>query len=128
MITFTSAPTQLEADLHAIEDPLILFDNCINAAADNLNQALDTFWNLPDERLLAVMNSFGPVRVQEVFAQHAKHATAIAEMQTERGKPVRVKIGQQRVVTFNPETGLFEIPPPPVPDPPSPEGSVVTEE
>lgn len=77
--------TQLEQDLDAIQaatDKTILV---LSAASDSLNQTYKTFWNLPDDRLLAVLNYLGTEKVTEVFTEHNNTANALIASQEGQG-------------------------------------------
>lgn len=98
--------------LHALEKPLELFDNCIEMGIQNLNSAMDVFWELEDSRLLQVLNYYGPAKVQAIFTAHESRAKQLDAIRKQRGLPPLAKIGAQRAVTVNPQTGKFEFVPP----------------
>lgn len=103
--------------LHALEKPLALFDNCIAMGLQNLNRAMDVFWELEDSLLLQVLNYYGPAKVQAIFTAHESRAKQLDAIRKQRGLPPLAKIGAQRAITANPATGLFELVPPPAEEP-----------
>ena len=133
IIQFGAAKSQVQQDAEGIEECLKLFDNSISAASISLNSALNKFWNYPDDRLLALLNAYGPVQVlgsdeakaigipydgphvEGIFPAHEARAIALNEMRTKRGLPPLAEIGAKKHVTINPGTGLFEMVPEPLP-------------
>jgi len=121
MIAITKQKTQLELDLELIDAPLKRIEVRTKANASDLNLSLDTFWSLPEDRLLAVLNHHGPVVVNQIFEAHAKYAQGMNELLADRGIGAAAKIGAPREVILN-EQGLFELvplpEPPPIEEPP----------
>jgi len=115
VIKFGQHKDQAVIDEESIEASLQLFDNCMRAAANNLNAALNFFWSLPDDRLLALLNSYGPEKVNAIFTAHAEKAAMVNALLAARGLDPVAVIGATRDITVNPATGLFEIVVPPGP-------------
>ena len=141
IIQFGSAKTQVEIDAGTIEEHLKLFDNGIASSSISLNNALNTFWNYPDDRLLALLNAYGPIQVlgsdeakalgipydgphvEGIFPAHEARANALNEMRAKRGLPPLAEIGAKKRITLNSQ-GVFEMlpaDPPPVGDLPNPD-------
>lgn len=116
MIQLTPSKTQLELDLEAIDAPLLRIEARTKANAQDLNQSLNTFWNLPEDRLLAVLNFYGPEKVLAIFDAHAKYAQGFNELLADRGIDEIAKIGKPRELIVN-DQGLFELVPLPEPEP-----------
>jgi hypothetical protein len=70
--------TQTQKDIDQIEK---LADNTIRAlktAVSSLNNSFDYFWNLPEERLINVLNSLIESGIlQSIFDKHAETAQSI---------------------------------------------------
>lgn len=115
MIQILPEKTQLEIDLQSIDEPLGRVTARTRANAEDLNQSLDTFWNLPEDRLLAVLNYYGPSTVNNIFTAHARNAQNINALLADRGIGPIARVGATRELTIN-EQGLFEIVPPHEPD------------
>ena len=99
----------LEKNLEAINTPLTLIENSARSICHNLNHAMDIFWNLPDDELLEIMNSKGPVEMNKIFTAHARNAENMNLLSADRGVESLAVIGMRKPVSFNDETGLFEI-------------------
>lgn len=114
MITITIPHTQLEQDLEAIDKPLQRIESRTRANAADLNQSLNTFWSLPEDRLLAVLNHYGPAVVNEIFTAHARNAEAMNALLADRGIEPIAKIGSVRELTL--VDGVFGLVPLPEPE------------
>jgi len=68
--------TQLEQDLDALLENINTAALAASATAQTLNNAHAAFWGLPDDRLIAVLNSLGAEKVQSMFDEHFAIASA----------------------------------------------------
>ena len=68
--------TQLEQDLDGLLSNITTVALATSATAQTLNNAHEAFWSLPDDRLLAALNSLGAEKVQSMFTEHYSIATA----------------------------------------------------
>ena len=130
-IKFAHPSSQLEEDLRSMEQPLLLLDNCLNAAASHLNAALDRFWAFPDERIEAILNHYGPQQVEVIFTAHAEKAAMVNELLRARGLNPTTKIGASREIGVDPENGRMFLKPIPVvivEDPPEDNDQQVTQQ
>jgi hypothetical protein len=69
--------TQLEADLFNINRAAIGTTYYGQLLVQSLNAAHASVWSLPDARLAAVLNHFGPQAVTQLVELHAATATAL---------------------------------------------------
>jgi hypothetical protein len=113
MLQLTLPTTQLQVDLQSIEDSLVLITNRTLANVHELNGMLDRIWNLPDDRILTILNTLGPVQVQALFTAQTKYAEEFNGLLADRGiTDVIAKSGQGRETIIN-DQGLFELVMPP---------------
>jgi len=108
MITILPTKTPVELKLEAIDSHLKLVENYIKGAAHALNSTMDEFWNCPDELLLDILNSKGPVEMENIFTSHANNATNINNSLAERGIGPIALIGLRKPIKVN-DQGLFEM-------------------
>lgn len=110
-IKFTNEKSRLDNNLSTLEGFLTSMDTQVTGAAKQLNAALDWFWNRPDEEIEEILNFYGPVGVQQVFGQHAEKAAMLNAILSTRGLPQIAKIGAQKEVAVDPDTGMFSVVP-----------------
>lgn len=115
IIKFGIQGSQLEDDLRRIESPLTTLDSYLSLCAASLNEAMDVFWNLPDERIEAILNYYGPQQVEAIFAAHAEKAAMFNAILAARGLPPIARIGAAREIAVDPEPGVISLVP--LPDP-----------
>ncbi len=116
-IKFTNEKSRLDSNLSSLEGFLTTMDKQVIGAAKQLNAALDWFWSRPDEEIEEILNFYGPAGVQPVFGQHEEKAIMFNSILAARGLPQISKIGAQKLVIIDPDTGLFSIAPLPEPAP-----------
>jgi hypothetical protein len=121
MLNLILPKTSLENDLQMIEDSFTIITNYALASVHELNNILDKFWNLPDDRLLNILNSLGIEKVQNLFNTQDDYAQFFNSLLNNRGvSNVSAKTGKPRELIINNE-GLFELVPLPTPvEPPTP--------
>lgn len=68
--------TQLEKDLAEVQRSVDAASYAVESLARALNRAHASVWQLPDDRLAALLNHLGPAQVQSIFAAHQAIATA----------------------------------------------------
>jgi len=72
---------QIDIDIANIEASATTFLNAINAAIHSLNNSHQVFWNLPDDRLTAVLQKlYDNNQLMSLFANHEYSATALNEI------------------------------------------------
>lgn len=96
MITIKPLKTQLEINLEKIDAPLILVENSIKAAIQNLNASYNFLWSLPDDQIEEIMNYKGIFELQRIFEAHFKYANGFNELLQDRG------ISEPRAITIKP--------------------------
>lgn len=85
-----------------------------HAMAIALNEAWHAFWDLPYHRLLAVLQEWGPAKVQAVFEEHNAAALAINRILDAAGRdntPQRAITVPGREISFDMATGQWTIAP-----------------
>lgn len=110
-IKFAQPSSQLNEDLRSLEQPLLLLDNCLSAAAIHLNAALDLFWAFPDDRIEAILNHYGPQQVEAIFTAHAEKAAMVNALLESRGLAPTARIGAPREIMFDQESGRLYLKP-----------------
>ena len=124
MITILPTKTPLEIRLAQIDEQLKIVENYAKGAAHALNSAMDVFWNTEDSLLLEILNSNGPLEMNDIFTAHANNAANINALLGERGIEPIALIGMRKPIKVN-ELGVFEMDYPvvegPVVDPSPPE-------
>jgi hypothetical protein len=101
--------SQLELDLESINEPLIRIENRTKANVHDLNESIDKFWSLPDDRLLNILNILGPEKAQNIFNAQDSYAESFNSLLNDRGiTNILAKIGTQKELTIN-NQGLFEL-------------------
>lgn len=68
--------TQLEKDLAEVQRSVDAAAYAVENLARALNRAHASVWQLPDDRLAALLNHLGPAQVQSIFEAHQAIATA----------------------------------------------------
>lgn len=70
--------TQTDIDIQVIEDATNTFVNALNAAIFTLNICYKTLWDLPDDRLVAVLQRLYDInKLQDLFEDHYVSATSL---------------------------------------------------
>jgi ribonuclease PH len=74
---------QIDIDIANIEASATTFLNAINAAIHSLNNSHQVFWNLPDDRLTAVLQKlYDHDQLLSLFANHEYSAKALNEIKS----------------------------------------------
>lgn len=68
--------SQIEKDLAEVQRSVDAASYSVENLARALNRAHASVWQLPDDRLAALLNHLGPAQVQSIFAAHQAIATA----------------------------------------------------
>ena len=80
---------QIDIDITSIEESVNTFLNAVNAAIHSLNNSHRVFWDLPDDRLTAVLQKlYDSDRLLSLFTNHEYSATVlnkIKEMMNSEG-------------------------------------------
>jgi len=72
---------QIDIDIANIEAWATTFLNAVNAAIHSLNNSYQVFWNLPDDRLTAVLQKlYDNDQLMPLFANHEYSAKALNEI------------------------------------------------
>lgn len=100
--------TQLEQDIDALIVNIDTISRAAAATAQTLNNAHAEFWALPDDRLLAVLNSLGSEKVQTLFDSHFAVGNAInVFLETADGPATRAITVRGRSIVF--ENGAYAL-------------------
>ena len=74
---------QIDIDIANIEASANTFLNAVNAAIHSLNDSYQVFWNLPDDRLTAVLQKlYDHDQLLSLFANHEYSAKALNEIKS----------------------------------------------
>jgi hypothetical protein len=74
---------QIDIDIASIEASATTFLNAVNAAIHSLNNSHQVFWNLPDDRLTAVLQKlYDHDQLLSLFANHEYSAKALNEIKS----------------------------------------------
>jgi ribonuclease PH len=74
---------QIDIDIASIEASATTFLNAVNAAIHSLNNSHQVFWNLPDDRLTAVLQKLHDNnQLLSLFANHEYSAKALNEIKS----------------------------------------------
>jgi hypothetical protein len=74
---------QIDIDIASIEASATTFLNAVNAAIHSLNNSHQVFWNLPDDRLTAVLQKlYDNNQLMPLFANHEYSAKALNEIKS----------------------------------------------
>jgi ribonuclease PH len=74
---------QIDIDIANIEASATTFLNAVNAAIHSLNDSHQVFWNLPDDRLTAVLQKlYDHDQLLSLFANHEYSAKALNEIKS----------------------------------------------
>lgn len=111
IIKFSEEKTQLDKDKEAIEAHLLAMDEYLKLSAMKLNDSLDFFWSLSDERICALLNHYGIEKVTGIFTSHAEKAGMMNTLLTTRGIEPIAKIGAKRELQVDPDTGVISLKP-----------------
>lgn len=111
VIKFSEEKSQLDLDKEAIEAHLLAMDEYQKLAAMKLNDSLDFFWSLTDERICALLNHYGIERVTIIFTGHAEKAGMMNALLAARGIDPVAKIGAKRELQVDPDTGIISLKP-----------------
>ena len=107
--------TQTQTDLDNLEKRVQKATQALTYCASQLNNAYDSVWNLPDDRLQALLQSMvDSGKFQEVFGVHAKAAAYINELLLDAGSSEIAKENAGREYTI--ENGVVTVAPLPEPE------------
>jgi hypothetical protein len=107
--------TQLETDLANVQRAVDAASYSVASLASALDRAHAAVWQLPDDRLTALLNHLGATQVNAIFSAHQSIATAVnAALEASNSQAKRAKAIAGREFTVN-EDGVFNIIPLPKP-------------
>ena len=111
--------TQTQTDLDSLEQRVAKTVKALEFTASQLNLAYDAVWNLPDDRLQALLQELiNTGKFEEIFTVHATAAVAINQLLVSAGSQSIAKetagreyeISEQGVVTIIPLPEIIEAP------------------
>jgi hypothetical protein len=116
--------TQLETDLANVQRAVDAASYSVASLASALDRAHAAVWQLPDDRLSALLNHLGATQVNAIFSAHQSISTAVnvaLDASNSQAKRAKTTAGREFTVAEDGTFSVIPLPKPQQPTEPQPE-------